>query len=59
MFVAEVFWRGADLAKDLYQNATLEKIKLIKTLINRERNLGDFVSAWKKGVEVGRALSVP
>ncbi|KAF9446570.1 hypothetical protein P691DRAFT_783509 [Macrolepiota fuliginosa MF-IS2] len=44
-------WSEIDLAKDIYRNATLDKIELIKMLSTRERHLDDVLDAWKGDAE--------
>ncbi|KAJ3562343.1 hypothetical protein NP233_g9636 [Leucocoprinus birnbaumii] len=43
--------RGSDLAKNLYQNATLENIAIIRILSAREQKFNDAFGAWKKGIQ--------
>jgi hypothetical protein len=43
------------LAKDLYQNATLENIRFIKLLSARERKLEDAVEAWESDFQASHA----
>ncbi|KXN84115.1 hypothetical protein AN958_00440 [Leucoagaricus sp. SymC.cos] len=51
-------WNEIDLAKNLYQNATLEKIALINLLSARERDLNDAVGAWKRDFQASQAPQV-
>ncbi|KAF9475726.1 hypothetical protein BDN70DRAFT_223506 [Pholiota conissans] len=39
-------WNDIDLAKDIYHNATVEKIALIRFLVNREKMISKHTDRW-------------
>jgi len=48
----------ADLAKTLYQNATLENINLIQIFSARERKFDDIVGNWKRDIQASFAIVI-
>jgi len=60
-FVAEALFlcvSTADLAKNLYQNATLENINLIQLFSARERKFDDVVGSWKRDIQASYAIVI-
>lgn len=51
------FWLAEiDLAKNLYQNATLEKIEFIRTLSARDKRLDDAMTGWNEDIGVRKGF---
>jgi len=48
----------ADLAKTLYQNATLENINLIQIFSARERKFDDIVGNWKRDIQASFTIVI-
>jgi len=44
-----------DTAKDIYRNATMEKVDLLRMLIVRERSAAEQTSKLNENIEVGPA----
>lgn len=57
-FVTEVFLcvQTTDLAKNLYQNATLENINLIQIFSARERKFDDVMGTWRRDFQASHVF---
>ncbi|KAF4563915.1 hypothetical protein EYR36_003160 [Pleurotus pulmonarius] len=49
-------WNDIDLAREIYRNATLLKIKLIRSLNTREENLQTYMRLWDENLKEMRNL---
>lgn len=43
-----VQWNELDLARDIYHNATIEQIGLLRFIVNREKKAEQLAAEWMK-----------
>lgn len=50
--ISRVLFSYLDTARDVYKNATLEKIELIRALLEREKASADHLQTWNVRLSV-------